>query len=149
MSTSYPPPLPPQRAPAKKTNPAVWALIGAGVLLAIAVGSASLFMFATSGIPANEAMAIRHIRTIQTAQLQHKAQFGRFASKLDELQPRISTIENGYRFVLYGGADRYFVWANPIRYGITGRRSFFADQTMAVRQNRGPDPASIESEEVR
>ena len=127
----------------------VWVLIGVGVLLAIAVGSASLFMFATSGIPANEASAIRQIRSIQTAQLQHKAQFGRFASRLDELQPPIASVESGYLFGLYGGADSYFIWANPTSYGITGQRSFFADQTMVIRQNRGPDPATVESEEVR
>lgn len=148
MSTNCPPPLP-LGAAAKKSNPVFWILLGVGVLIAIAVGSAALFMFATSGIPANEATAIRQIRNIQTAQLQHKVQFGRFASRLDELQPEIASVESGYRFVLYGGADSYFLWANPTSRGITGRRSFFADQTMIIRQNRGPDPTTVESEEIR
>jgi len=106
-------------------------------------------MFATARIPANEARAIRQIRGIQTAQLQHKARFGRFASALDELQPQIASAGNGYRFGLYGNGDRYFVWAKPISYPITGRRVFLAPETMVLRQLPVPDPATAESEEVR
>jgi len=32
--------------------------------------------------------------------------------------------------------------ANPIAYGSSGSRSFFSDQSMVIRENYGPEPAT-------
>ena len=158
-----PPPLPPLGAPArKKTSPVVWILIGVGIMLAtmiaIAVLSVTVFMVTASRIPTNEAAAIQKIRAIQTAQVQHMSKFGKYASTLEELGPpggaqrgamASGPIENGYRFLLLGAANGYSISANPTAYGITGRRSFFADRTLAIHQNLGPESATADSEEVR
>jgi hypothetical protein len=39
--------------------------------------------------------------------------------------------------------------ALPASYGISGSRSFFSDQTMVIRENDGPEPATMQSKELR
>jgi hypothetical protein len=39
--------------------------------------------------------------------------------------------------------------ANPIAYGSSGSRSFFSDQSMVIRENYGPEPATVNSKELR
>jgi hypothetical protein len=34
-------------------------------------------------------------------------------------------------------------------YNSTGRRSFFSDQTMVIRENWGPEPATANSKEIK
>jgi prepilin-type N-terminal cleavage/methylation domain-containing protein len=113
-----------------------------------------------------EMAAIAQIRTIHTAQTQYYSQFGRYAKALDELGPPASGQsgpaaadlipgdlskgeKSGYRFTVQTSPTGYNVNANPVAYNNTGRRSFFSDQTMVVRENWGQEPATVNSSEIK
>lgn len=115
---------------------------------------------------ANETAAIRQIGTIHTAQTQYHSQFGRFAASLAELGPPSGGAagpnaadlipgdlakgeKTGYKFTLTGGPDGYVIRAVPVVYESTGRRTFYSDQTMVIRQNWGKEPADQNSEEIK
>lgn len=113
-----------------------------------------------------ETAAIRQIQTLHAAEAQYMSQFGRFATKLEELGPPASGqpgpaasdlipgdlakgIKTGYQFALTGGPTGYAVNANPVTYNSTGRRTFFSDQSMIIRENWGPEPATAQSPEIK
>jgi hypothetical protein len=115
---------------------------------------------------AQEMAAIDQIQTIQAAQTHYYARFGRFATRLEELGPPASGpaglasaglipgglakgIRIGYRFILIGGPNGYTLNANPVAFGTTGTRTFFSDQTHVIRHNWGPEPATINSPEIK
>jgi prepilin-type N-terminal cleavage/methylation domain-containing protein len=117
---------------------------------------------------AYETGAIKAITTIHTAQAQYYSQFGKYAESLAVLGPPASGAPNasasdllpgdlskgekgGYRFELQlkpetGG---YVVNASPTAFGTSGSRTFFSDQSLTIRQHFGPEPATIESEEIK
>ena len=45
------------------------------------------------------------------------------------------------KFTLTGGPAGYAVSAVPVAYNVTGTRTFYSEQNMAVRENTGPEPA--------
>jgi type IV pilus assembly protein PilA len=109
-----------------------------------------------------EMAAIRQIGTIHTAQTQYYSQFGRYATKLEELGRPTSGApgpagadlipedlaegnKSGYLFVLEGSPTGYVVRANPIAYNNSGRRSFYSDQTLGIRENWSAEPAEPDS----
>jgi len=113
-----------------------------------------------------EMAAIQQIRTIHTAQTQYYSQFGRYAKTLEELGPPASGApgpsaadlipgdlakgeKSGYRFILQATPTGYTINANPVVYNSTGRRSFFSDQTLVVRENWGQEPADANSPEIK
>lgn len=113
-----------------------------------------------------ETAAIRAIQTIHQMQVQYQSQYGRFAVSLTELGPPASGADNpsaagligndlangekgGYKFTLTGGPGVYVINANPVTYGSSGSRSFYSDQTMVIRENYGPEPATAQSKEMR
>ncbi len=115
---------------------------------------------------AQEMAAVRQIQTIHTAQTQYYSQFGRYAANLAELgpptsgQPGPSAAElipgdlakgdkSGYKFAMEGGPQGYTLVVTPQVYNSTGRRSFYSDQTMVIRENWGPDPATPQSPELK
>jgi len=115
---------------------------------------------------AQEMAAIEQIRTIHAAQTMYMSQFGKFATKLEELGPPASGaagpaaadlipgdlakgVKTGYNFVLQGGPNGYTVVATPQVFGSTGRRTFFSDQTLVVRENYGQEPATVNSPEIK
>ncbi len=115
---------------------------------------------------AQEMAAIEQIRTIHAAQTMYMSQFGKFATKLEELGPPASGaagpaaadlipgdlakgLKTGYNFVVQGGPNGYTVVATPQVFGSTGRRTFFSDQTLVVRENYGQEPATINSPEIK
>lgn len=110
-----------------------------------------------------EVAAITQIRNLQTAQQQYMSQFGRFATSLEELGPAggnqpgpsgadlisedmVAGDKGGYRFTLQETETGYEIHAEPVTYGSTGRRTFYSDQTLEVRQNWGQEPATAQSE---
>jgi type IV pilus assembly protein PilA len=115
-----------------------------------------------------ETGAIKAITTIHTAQAQYYSQFGKYASSLAEMGPPTSGTPNataadllstdlakgekgGYRYELQlkpetGG---YVVNASPTAFGNSGSRTFYSDQSLTIRQHFGPEPATIESEEIK
>jgi type IV pilus assembly protein PilA len=115
---------------------------------------------------AQETAALNAIRTLHTVQVQYSSTYGRYATSLAELgppasgQPSASAADlidgtlaagekSGYRFTLTGTPGGYVINGNPIAFNSTGSRTFFSDQTMVVRENDGPEPATINSKEIR
>ncbi len=113
-----------------------------------------------------ETAAVRQIQTLHTAQAQYYSQFGRYATKLEELGPPTSGQEgpsgaglipgdfakgtkSGYLFIVQGGPGGYTINANPQTFNSTGRRTFFSDQTMVIRENWGAEPATANSGEIK
>jgi hypothetical protein len=114
---------------------------------------------------ANETAVINEIGTLHKAQLQYYSQFNRYAASLNELGPPVSGApgpsgadlipktlaegkKSGYIFTLAGTATGYAINANPERFGGTGRKTFFSDQTLIMRSNSSPEPANANSPET-
>lgn len=115
---------------------------------------------------ARETAAVRHIVTIHTAQAQYNSQFGKYATALSEMGPPTGGnsgpngadlipqelalgAKGGYKFTLEGTPTGYKLTATPLAYNNTGRRSFFSDQTMVLRENWGQEPATANSPEMK
>jgi type IV pilus assembly protein PilA len=115
---------------------------------------------------AQEMAAIRHIQTIHTAQAGYFSQFGKYAESLVQLGPPASGRvgpdgadllpedladgeKGGYRFQVTKGEVGYVVTAEPTEFGNTGSRTFYSDQTMLIRENYGPEMATIESPPIQ
>ena len=113
-----------------------------------------------------EMAAIRQISTVHTAQTQFYSQFGKYATNMAELGPPASGQagpsaadlipgdlalghKSNYQFILQGGPSGYTLNVNPDVYNSTGRRSFFSDQTLVIRENWGPEPATVNSKEIK
>jgi len=143
-------------------------------LIELMIVIAIILIIATIALPklnrakmyAHETAAIKTLQTIHTAQTQYQSQFGRFATSLTELGPPQSgqpgpqsadLIDNnlatgeksGYKFTVTGNQSGYVISAVPVSYNSTGSRTFYSDQTMQIRQNYGPEPATAQSPELR
>jgi type IV pilus assembly protein PilA len=109
-------------------------------------------------IYAQETSAIGALRAIHEAEVQYFSQYGKYASSLTELGPPTSGsatpaaadlihedlasgIKGGYKFVVQAAPTGYVINASPVSFGSTGKRTFYSDQSMAVHQNFGQDPA--------
>ncbi len=108
---------------------------------------------------ANEVAAIRSCQAVNTAQIQYFAQFGRYASTLNELGPApgdagptpaaanlldenlIDGIHLGYAFSMIGTPAGYSLNADP-QSTDSGSRTFYTDHSTTVRYRYGTDPAS-------
>ncbi len=114
---------------------------------------------------AHETAALGHLRTLHTAQVQYQAQYGRYASTLAELGPPAAGDESPagaglipkrladgaasrYRFSLNGTPGGYTITALPDAKPGANRLSFYTDETRAVREHRGVEPAGPASPEV-
>jgi len=110
--------------------------------------------------------AIKAITTIHTAQAQYQSQFGKFAPALLNLGPPASGLptasaaaligadlasaeRSGYKYNLQPTEDGYTVTARPVTFNSTGRRSFYSDDSLVLRQSSTPDPATAASPEVQ
>lgn len=120
----------------------------------------------TARMNSMEMAAIAHLKTLHTAQTQYYSQFGKYATSLNELGPPTSGQpgpagsdlipsdlasgkKGGYVFQMTGSPVGYIINANPEAYNSSGRRSFFSDQTMVIRENWGAEPATANSKEIR
>lgn len=115
---------------------------------------------------AHEMAAIRQINTIHQAQAQYNSQFGKYAASLPELGPPASGNagpsaadlipkvladgkNSGYVFAVQGTPTGYAVTAVPDAFNSSGRRTFFSDQTLVVRNNWSQEPANVNSPEIK
>jgi len=113
-----------------------------------------------------ETHAIKAIQTIHAAQVKYKSQYGRYATSLAELGPPPSGAptaaaadlidsylargeKSGYKFFLAGSTDGYTINANPMKFGVSGSRTFYSDQTQTFYENLGPEPATAHSKELK
>ena len=136
------------------------------IAIIVVLISAAAPKFSQYLMNARETAVMGAVRTIHTAQTQYNSQFGRFATTLAELGPPASGqegpaaanliptdlatgIKGGFKFVLEITPTGYRVIATPVAFNRDGRRSFYSDQTMVLRQNWGPDPATATSPEVQ
>jgi type IV pilus assembly protein PilA len=112
-----------------------------------------------------ETAAISAIQTLHKMEVQYQSQYGRYAVSLVELGPPASGAptpasadligndlaqgtKQGYKFTLTGNQGGYVITAVPEVYGSSGSRTFYSDQTMVIRQNFGPEPATAASKEL-
>lgn len=111
----------------------------------------------TSRVYAPETGALRNLQVINTAQVQYNSQFGRYAQLLAELGPSAANLipadlasgeRQCYKFALTGTPQGYAIQAVPTVFGSTGSRTFYTDQSLVIRENYGPEPASATSKEV-
>jgi type IV pilus assembly protein PilA len=115
---------------------------------------------------AHEMAAIRQVGTIHQAETQFYSQFGRYAASLAELGPPASGAaspaaadlipkvladgkNSGYTFTVTANATGYAVTAIPDAFGSSGRRTFYSDQTLVIRQNWSQEPANATSPEFK
>lgn len=115
---------------------------------------------------AQEVSAIAAIRTLHTAQVQYYSTYGRYATSLTELGPPATGSANassadligndlasgeksGYKFTLTGTQGGYVINASPVAFNSSGSRTFYSDQSLVVRENYGPEPATLNSKELR
>lgn len=113
-----------------------------------------------------EMAAIRQINTVHTAQTQYMSQFQKFAENLVQLGPPASGSagpaaadlipgdlaageKTGYIFTVTGTKEGYTVTAVPKVFNSTGRRTFFSDQSLVIRENWGAEPATAQSKEIK
>ncbi len=113
-----------------------------------------------------ETAAVAAIQTIHKMQVQYQSQYGKYAASLAELGPPTSGApspagadlngndlangeKQGYKFTVIGNAGGYTINANPLTYGSSGSKSYFSDQSMVIRENYGPEPATTNSKEAK
>jgi len=102
-----------------------------------------------------ETAAMQAIRTLHTAQMQCFSQNNRFATTLRGLGGKwigadlASGVKGGYKFRLDDSPTGYTIHAEPVKFGVNGKRAFYSDETMILRQHEGPEPATAESEEAK
>jgi hypothetical protein len=94
------------------------------------------------------------------------SQFQKFAENLAQLGPPASGAagpaaadlipgdlalgeKTGYIFTVAGTKEGYTVTAVPKVFNSTGRRTFFSDQTLVIRENWGAEPATAQSPEIK
>lgn len=143
-------------------------------LIEIMIVVAIILVIASIAIPkinqqrmqAHEMAAIRTVTTIHTAQTQYFSQFGRYATTIQELGPPTSGqagpsaadlipgelaqgSKSGYNYNVTGGPNGYSIVAIPVAFNNTGRRTFFSDQTLVIRENWGQEPANAQSKEIK
>ena len=131
------------------------------IIAAIAIPKMNQQMMA-----AREMAAIRQITTIHQAETQYYSQFGKYAPSLTELGPPASGAagpagadlipknlaegkNSGYVFAVAASPTGYAVTATPEAFGNSGRRNFFSDQTLVVRNTWTADPANANSAEIK
>lgn len=137
------------------------------IAIIVVLISAAAPKFSSYLMNARETAALGGIRTIHTAQTMYSSQFGRFAKSLAELGPAAtggqtgpasadliqadlaSGVKGGFKFVVEETPTGYRISATPVAYNRDGRRSFYSDQSMTLRENWGPDPATISSPEIK
>ena len=131
------------------------------VILAIAVPKMNTQMQG-----AREMAVIREIGTLHQAETQYASQFGKFATSLSQLGPPVSGADgpeaaniipkvlaegkkNGFIYTLTGTPSGYAISAVPESFGNSGRRTFYSDQTLVIRNNWGQEPATAASPEIK
>lgn len=107
---------------------------------------------------ANEMAVIKQLGTIHTSQAQYHSQYDKYAVTLAELGPPpagavvlsedlSSGKKNGFTFHVQGTESGYVIHAEPLP--VKGRRTFYTDQSMTIRNNWGTEQATMASPPVK
>jgi hypothetical protein len=147
-----------ERLPKRSRAPGTWLL---EVLLVITVMlGIEVILVPKDGHmdSANEMAVLRELQFINTAQIQYKSLFQRYANTLGELGPHRADLipstlasgdRDGYVFILNPTPGGYMIHANPKVFGRSGRRTFYTDQDGLIRQNWSAEPANASSPEFK
>jgi prepilin-type N-terminal cleavage/methylation domain-containing protein len=136
------------------------------VAILLIIGAIAIPRLNTARMQAQEMAAIRQITTIHTVQTQYQSQFGRFAKTLLELGPPQGGQpgpggadlipgdlalgkKTGYIFSVQESPTGYAVIAVPETYNSSGRRTFYSDESLVVKENWGQEPATAASPEIK
>ena len=156
------------RAVARKARRRGFSLIELLIVIAI------ILVIVTIAVPqynkqmmsAHETAAIQAIQTIHAVETQYYSQFGRYAVSLAELGPPASGNagpaaadlisrdltegkKSGYIFTVAATPLGYSISAVPEAFNSSGRRTFYSDQTLVVRNNWSQEPANVSSPELK
>jgi type IV pilus assembly protein PilA len=156
------------RSVSRKTRRRGFSLIELLIVIAI------ILVIVTIAVPqynkqmmsAHETAAIQAIQTIHAVETQYYSQFGRYAVSLAELGPPASGApgpaaadliskdlsegkKSGYVFTVSATPTGYAVSAVPEAFNSSGRRTFYSDQTLVVRNNWSQEPATVSSAELK
>jgi len=133
---------------------ALFAVVGIPTLLYMGVPLGERTAYKSSRY-SQETGALKALQALNTAQVQYNSQFGRFARSLTELDASnlipadlAAGEKHGYKFTMTSTPQGYSVQAVPAVFGATGSRTFYTDQSLVIRQNYGPEPATANSKEV-
>ncbi|HEY4363401.1 MAG TPA: pilin, type IV [Bryobacteraceae bacterium] len=128
------------------------------VAVAVAVGLLSILATVACNADkklaaAQETAAILRIKTIQQAETQYYAQFGKYAASLSQLQDLIpadlaSGKSNGYALSLTSRPNGFAVTAAPEPANPSSGRTFYSDETLAIRAESGAKAADATSPEI-
>ena len=135
------------------------------IAIILLIPPVALPKFKEAHLNAVETMVVRELQTIGQSQVQYQSQFGKYASSR-ALGPPATGIagphaanlipvslasgeKDGYVFVMTLTSIGYSVNANPKVFRGTGRRTFYLDQDGTVHQNRGAEPVSAASQELK
>jgi prepilin-type N-terminal cleavage/methylation domain-containing protein len=114
----------------------------------------------------HEMAAIRQVTTVHQAQTQYYSQFGHYAPTLAalgppaggaagpeaaDLIPRVLAEgkNSGYLFAVAQTPTGYAVSAKPEAFGSSGRRTFYSDETLVIRNNWSEELADVNSPEIK
>jgi type IV pilus assembly protein PilA len=123
-------------------------------LLVVVAITMTLAAIATVGykevqLRARETAAIQHVQTLLKAQTQYYAVYRRYAPQIAELGTEGLIPEHlaagslgGYVFELEAQETTFRVQARPNPFETSGKRSFFTDETLVVRQTKENRPAA-------
>jgi type IV pilus assembly protein PilA len=114
---------------------------------------------------AHETAAVGQIKTIQAAEAQYFSQFGKYPPSLAALGPPSARAigpeaaglisaklalgkRSGFVFATAPTTEGYALTAVPEKFGSTGRRSFYADETLVIRNSWTAEAAGAGSAEI-
>ena len=104
----------------------------------------------------DEMLALRFLHDLATAESKYRTDHGKYGT-LGDLGPSgarliapqlAGGVSNGYRFDVSTTVASYSVQAHPVQWGVTGRRSFYADESRVVRQSWTQALATLDSAPV-
>ena len=108
---------------------------------------------------AQEMAAKAAIKAVQSAQTLYYSQYGVYATSLQQLGPPASGSDNpngaglvdrdlasgekgGFKFILQQTQTGFSLNVNPTAFGTSGTHTYYSDQTMAIHEHNGQEPAT-------
>jgi hypothetical protein len=110
--------------------------------------------------PFREEMAAKAaIKAVQSAETLYYSQYGVYAISIQQLGPPASGSpkpngadlidrdltsgeRRGFKFVLQQTQTGFSLNVNPVAFGTSGTHTYYSDQSMAIHEHHGPEPAT-------